>query len=371
MEFFNQKEDVIDIELTPFGEYLLSQGAFKPTYYAFYDEDILYDGEYGGIKEDQNNVKQRIKDETPRLRPQAVFKSVAEPIYEHEQIAAGSNQWLVDIDQSYFAKHGVNPAFMQQYFYRFDNIEQTAVEKHYTFPLCLGNSSFDSKEAPAWEVKFLYGSVTESVSFLAADNRAYLKIPQIEAYITYKSFVKTAGTTITDTTKLKVPEYEELHELPSYTDGTTYDFDEDFIILEINEHNVPYKKDNFEIEVFGVMDLLTEDGPAEQLIPLSFVRPPSQTKNGLLMSFEEQTLATEKDLQKQFLDLDDTYIEHWFNVYVDKEIDPELICKVKPVAKQKGLFIDDPLDCADELSDQIPISKIYGVEDDQSLPECE
>ena len=31
MEFFNQKEDVIDIELTPFGEHLLSLGVFKPT----------------------------------------------------------------------------------------------------------------------------------------------------------------------------------------------------------------------------------------------------------------------------------------------------------------------------------------------------
>ena len=34
MQFFNQKEEVIDIQLTQFGKRLLSQGKFKPTYYA-------------------------------------------------------------------------------------------------------------------------------------------------------------------------------------------------------------------------------------------------------------------------------------------------------------------------------------------------
>ena len=43
MTFFNKKEEVIDLELTPLGEAQLSVGRFKPTYYAFFDGDVLYD----------------------------------------------------------------------------------------------------------------------------------------------------------------------------------------------------------------------------------------------------------------------------------------------------------------------------------------
>ena len=35
MEFFDQKEEVIDVQLTQFGKHLLSKGRFKPEYYAF------------------------------------------------------------------------------------------------------------------------------------------------------------------------------------------------------------------------------------------------------------------------------------------------------------------------------------------------
>ena len=43
MTFFNKKTDVIDIELTPYGRYLLSIGKLKPKFYDFTDDDILYD----------------------------------------------------------------------------------------------------------------------------------------------------------------------------------------------------------------------------------------------------------------------------------------------------------------------------------------
>ena len=43
VEFLDQKEQVIDIKLTSYGHYLLSVGKFKPVYYGFYDNNILYD----------------------------------------------------------------------------------------------------------------------------------------------------------------------------------------------------------------------------------------------------------------------------------------------------------------------------------------
>jgi hypothetical protein len=45
-KFLDKKEQVIDFQLTPYGNYLLSTGIFKPAYYAFYDSNILYDKQY-------------------------------------------------------------------------------------------------------------------------------------------------------------------------------------------------------------------------------------------------------------------------------------------------------------------------------------
>ena len=47
MTFFNRKEEVIDIQLTQYGKYVLSKGRFKPDCYAFFDDDIIYDTAYG------------------------------------------------------------------------------------------------------------------------------------------------------------------------------------------------------------------------------------------------------------------------------------------------------------------------------------
>ena len=45
-KFLDKKEQVIDFQLTPYGNYLMSVGIFKPAYYAFYDSNILYDKQY-------------------------------------------------------------------------------------------------------------------------------------------------------------------------------------------------------------------------------------------------------------------------------------------------------------------------------------
>jgi hypothetical protein len=44
-KFINKKEKVYDFKLTPYGHYLLSIGAFKPEFYGFFDDNIIYDYE--------------------------------------------------------------------------------------------------------------------------------------------------------------------------------------------------------------------------------------------------------------------------------------------------------------------------------------
>jgi hypothetical protein len=49
MKFLNKKEDVINFKLTSYGKYLLSIGEFEPEFYAFFDDNVLYDSRYGGL----------------------------------------------------------------------------------------------------------------------------------------------------------------------------------------------------------------------------------------------------------------------------------------------------------------------------------
>ncbi len=75
MSFFNKKEEVINIELTPHGKKLLSEGKFLPKYYCFFDDDIIYDSECYGVEEPQNNIQTRILEDSIYLKPNSRFSS--------------------------------------------------------------------------------------------------------------------------------------------------------------------------------------------------------------------------------------------------------------------------------------------------------
>lgn len=67
MEFFNRKQDVIEIVLTPHGRKLFISGNFKPTYYAFSDSSIIYDCRTMGFSGSQNEFIERMN-EVPILK---------------------------------------------------------------------------------------------------------------------------------------------------------------------------------------------------------------------------------------------------------------------------------------------------------------
>ena len=86
MSFLDKQQDVIDIKLTQFGKRLLSKGKFRPVYYEFFDDGILYDSRFSGVTEKQNRSEERIF-EAPRLKTQHSFSSVEKQVdnFEHEQ----------------------------------------------------------------------------------------------------------------------------------------------------------------------------------------------------------------------------------------------------------------------------------------------
>ena len=106
-KFLNKKEQVYDLELTPYGRYKLGKGNFKPAYYGFYDDNIVYDRRYMGPGaqraplpvplprplEPQNDVQSRIKDETQYVGSMVLFRDVDEAS-KTATFNTTTNEWL-------------------------------------------------------------------------------------------------------------------------------------------------------------------------------------------------------------------------------------------------------------------------------------
>ena len=156
MTFFNKKEDVLDIKLTQFGKQLLSTGKFKPVYYEFFDDNILYDGEYAGITEEQNDIEPRIQENTPNNRTQHVFSGVESNFSVYLDPAD-------DLTIPETERIRVQPT----------------PEKEFSLVNSMGTSDLQSEYGPNWRLTFLQGEI-QSASYLLTGTYQDLQIPQVD-----------------------------------------------------------------------------------------------------------------------------------------------------------------------------------------------
>ena len=170
MTFFNKKEEVLDIQLTQYGKYLLSQGEFTPTYYAFFDDGIIYDSEHAGFGEEQNETTDRIKSETPSLRTQHVFNGAETRVHKEEIFQFKENKL-----------HLVNNQ--------------------------LGNSSINTDKVPAWDITFYQGTlITADEGVLTGSNIPTQHIPQLHVKATYKTRVVDVNEVSTEDPYIDISE---------------------------------------------------------------------------------------------------------------------------------------------------------------------
>ena len=92
MKFLDSKEQVLELQLTQHGKRLLSQGTFKPIYYGFYDDDVLYDSLYGSFSESQDACEGRIQEDSPRLSVQTNYSS-AERFLRRSPVTDTTSWW--------------------------------------------------------------------------------------------------------------------------------------------------------------------------------------------------------------------------------------------------------------------------------------
>lgn len=234
MAFFNRKEEVIDIKLTQFGKNSLARGAFRPAYYQFFDDDILYNGENGYISEHQNDAEVRILEETPRLKTVHLAHSVETQYYtDDERIVSGTLQRFQTLRR---------------------NVDPDIQGKILSYPL--GEQDIQVQDLPRFSLVSMDALLsTGSVSYYSG---SYLegvtsKIPQIE--------VNTKHTIGRDLANVGTPEritdedhYDILSGDALFSDGSRLHRIEEDILIDIQELNSFYGLDNFEIEVYEIIE---------------------------------------------------------------------------------------------------------------------
>ena len=277
MRFFDSKEEVLDIQLTQYGKQLLSKGKFMPTYYSFHDDDIIYDMDYVSVTEVQNSSEGRIQENTPRLRTQYVFEGIETNIQKLN-----------------------TPDVLED-------------KKHVALPYSLGTSSPRSIYLPSWTISFLEGNLLNSTTFITGSKQV-INIPQLTTKIEPIVSIKTHTG--------EIP-LEELNDAPGffefrqeiYSDGTYVDAEEKFLLLEVDEENSVFKKENFDIEIYEVNN---KGATNEELIQLNFALPDADIMN---------------------TELNEQFVEHYFDIQFDDEIDHDIIA-ARRLEKVKNIYAD-------------------------------
>jgi len=283
MVFFDDKEEVLEVQLTQYGKQLLMSGKFEPQYYAFFDEGILYDSQYGGFAENQNNAETRVRS-TPSLKSQYAYTGIDTTITKNNNLIRANKK--EHLQQSY--------------------------EKNYALYNSLGNSSLMSEKYPAWNVQFIKGFMSSSVNYLSSSFNI-MKIPQLSSSMVY-------NVELGQDDSFARGFYDK-----KYDDGSYIKIQEDYILLQVDEQNTDFNKENFDIEVFiveTVPDNKIQSGAREELKPLYFVKR------------EEDK---EDSIEALFPKLNPTFVEYYFDIECDNEINERLLN-----AKSKNIFLDIP-----------------------------
>ena len=356
--YFNKKEEVIEIELTQYGKHLLSKGEFKPVFYSFFDDDIVYDSAYTGSDEEQNYSEDRILEDTPNTKVQYVFSGRETSVSE------------------------INDHIRNNRLSLRDKAAQSTPEKHYALSAPLGNSTYVNSHAPSWNISSLLGKFDDRVEYQQGAQPT-LKIPQIEMN-NYVCRTRVLTEPLPDTSITDGNQVYQAGELGGagshadltvhtvqFADGSFIEVSCDEILLEIEEANTECLKENFDIEVYIVEEvdsngnIVTPSSPAlnktERLIPLKFSKRHTNIVNNLLVDVPPETPR---------YDYDPTYVEHYLDIEVDKDIDKQILCRagVQPSSVKCGGFTRDFLDCEDNAR---IVGRIYKqVQQDDSGEEC-
>lgn len=290
MEFFNRKEEVLEIQLTQEGKRLLAKGEFKPHYYEFFDDDILYDTNSAEFDELQNESVPRIK-ETPRIKTQNIAYGVETDFNKLKKQKEEKQQ------ESQNSAKQKNP---KNFLYN---------KNHDPLKYALGLGDFSNNNAPAFNLKLFSGLITGSSTTYSPEPDYYEYIPQLTFT---SSYVYEARADVNNYENLASNiDNNIIYKSMIFADDTYYVIREQNNIYGVlQELNSTFDKENFDIEVFEVEAV---DGQKENLKNLYF----NQNVKSLETLSIKEAESNPEVLNKS------TDVEWYFSVMDDKEIEEE------------------------------------------------
>ena len=296
MTFFDKKQDVLKIELTPYGRSLLSNGRLMPKFYAFFDDDVVYDIASLGATEEQPEIKTRILQETPRLRPQRDLTS-PEGLISNFEREEGSSRPHSKVSLNYLTEP-------------------------------IGTSDGTENNASSWNLTALLGEI-DSIDPILVTSGSYLRqIPQINMTLEYTMQVRNTKDDSPVRGQVSSPAAPASR---VFDDGTYIDLIEEQVITRILEENGFKFKEGLEIEAF----LFEEDDVT--LLPLKMDVENKTIVDGMLVDPDEINI-----------DIDDTYLSYYVNILFDEDIPDSDICKGIARLKKEDVLLDMEVECEEK-----------------------
>ena len=304
MTFFNKKEDIIKIELTPYGRSLLSQGRLKPFYYSFYDDDILYDSDKAGFSESNANSRGRILTGSVSLKP----------ITNNKGVETNLNSMVLLEHENYL-------------------------------PYPIGTCKHTENKSAAWNATFLSNEISSSNAVMSSSTTTTLNIPQINCEVEYKMQIISGN-------RARETSVDNLQNSILLDGDYRLNLEEEDVLIYLLEENGFKHKNSFQVQVY------LYDEVEEKVQKLKFFKEEQRIKNGILNTSVDhlRTLYHEPSPEE---------VEYYFELNLDNEIANENICNGIRNLKKKDIFVDLEYDCVDrdKLTPNIYKSSIGDVED--------
>ena len=128
---------------------------FQTKFYAFYDDDVVYDAAYAGTTEVPHSASTRIQDAV-RMKLQTAHYGIESDI--NKKIEESEEQTEIFVQKTL----------------------QQIKEKSYTLINPLGNSDTNTDYAPSWEVKGYFNQFTNISQTIESGSFHTMKVPQLD-----------------------------------------------------------------------------------------------------------------------------------------------------------------------------------------------
>jgi len=299
----------------------------------------LYDGQYASNSENQNNIEVRIQDETPYIKAIGSF------------VGCETNLSNLSLD-----------------IYNEKNIT--------SYTKVLGTSDLDLNYAASWDINFIKGEINNFYQFYTASNGQIVNIPKITTSVVFETDVidntyvplpnndnvqqniferipltpedlelfesQPGRSSNTDTNIFSILDFKRSENnfnkfdlSAPFNDGTSILVEQKTILIDFSEKNTQLINDMFEIEVFKYDK---NSNGEEILTKMFFKHNQPQVENNILL---DETPIENIPLTKDF-------VEYYFNIFVDNEIDSQTICDfISPTQKTRNTMVS-VVSCNDE-----------------------